>query len=562
MDSIVIDPATGHIATTSMLQTPSTPGLHISSIGRAIKRTLKLESYKGPKTVRSTIGGKRVFTAPLETCEFIIDNINGGGWDEWRKNSGQEFKKALRERVQSVLDGTADNNEEQQVPSPSPPSPQQQGPPPPPSEQPQQVLQPQPEQPHGTPTPPSEQPQQEVLQPQPQPEQHDTDQHMEKFESKSVTLQKALRAMNIIGSVRIDEPTALASNIDVIKLMCPGKSEEYASKALARVIARDAGDQFESGEGGATSGNCDRNSVSLAERVRRIKINGKGRETPVSDAKTIVEIIWLLPAGAAREFRRQSAETITRVLGGDVSLCEEIEQRCARLQSTDEGRAYQQFMTGGSGESPTKRTRVGPPIMMHATEEQYKTYVDMEVTQQLTKAIHTQMNNEVAVVLSMKEAFEAIRPLNDLEKIELHDKMSDISYRTYRKVGGGQAPGAVGGELVVAPAQNAVAVATAVEGSHVDPGHDVATPQCHASVRGDEISIAMVSAEMGVRLGGLAGQVGKRMKALYTAQYGAFAGANLPKRPTRFNGKPFNENVYFARDRNLMEQAIREVAQP
>lgn len=200
-------------------------------------------------------------------------------------------------------------------------------------------------------------------------------------------------------------------------------------------------------------------------------------------------------------------------------------------------------------------------------------YVDTEVTQKLatrehnlvltkTKAIHDQMNTEVAVVLSMKEAFEAIRPLSDLEKIELHDKMTDISYRTYRKVAGGQAPAAVGGELVVAPAENAVAVATTVEGSHVDPGYGVATPQCHASVRGDEISIAQVSGSMGIRLGNLAGKVGKRMKALYTAQYGAIAGANLPKRPTRFNGKPFDENAYFARDRNLMEQAIREVAQP
>lgn len=501
MNSIVVDPETGRIGTTSMLQTPSTPALHISSIRRAVTRTLNLESYTGPGTARSTIRGKSVFTAPLQTCEFILDNVNGEGWDDWRESSLQEFKQALRERVGRVLGGTSDNGEQQQGPAP-------------PRSQPEELV--------------------------------------EEFESKSVTLQKALRAMNIIGSVRIDEPTALASNIDVVKLLCPGKNEDYAKQALGRVIAKDDLARLESGQN-------EPNSKPLSERVRRIKINGKGRETPVSDAKTIVEIIWLLPAGAAREFRRQSAETITRVLGGDTSLCEEIEQRCGRLQSTEEGRAYQQFMTGG--ESSPKKARIGPPIMMHATEEQYKTYVDMEITQQLTKAIHSQMNTEVAVVLSMKEAFEAIRPLSDVEKIELNDKMSDISYRTYRKVGGGQAPVAAGGELVVAPAENAVAVATTVEEAHVDPGHGVATPQCHESVRGDEISIAQVSSSMGVRLGGLSGQVGKRMKALYSARYGACAGANLPKRTTRFNGKPFDENMYFARDRDLMEQAIRDVSQ-
>ena len=517
MNSIVVDPETGRIGTTSMLQTPSTPALHISSIRRAVTRTLNLESYTGPGTARSTIRGKSVFTAPLETCEFILDNVNGDGWEEWRENSGQEFKQALRERVGRVLGGTSDNVQQQQGPPPQ--------------------------------TPPSEQV------PRLQPEEH-----VEEFESKSVTLQKALRAMNIIGSVRIDDATALASDIDVIRLLCPEASSKYVAQMLTRLLEKDSL---------RDENNCLQaclqdasNSVSLAERVRYIKINGKGRETPVSDAKTIVEIIWLLPAGAAREFRRQSAETITRVLGGDTSLCEEIEQRFGRLQSTEEGRAYQQFMTGG--ESSTKKARIGPPIMMHASEEQYKTYVDMEITQQLTKAIHKQMNTEVAVVLSMKEAFEAIRPLSDVEKIELNDKMSDISYRTYRKVGGGQAPVAAGGELVVAPAENAVAVATAVEGvhvDHVDPGHGVATPQCHLSVRGDEISIAQVSSSMGVRLGGLAGQVGKRMKALYSARYGACAGANLPKRTTRFNGKPFDENMYFARDRDIMEQAIRDVSQ-
>lgn len=49
---------------------------------------------------------------------------------------------------------------------------------------------------------------------------------------------------------------------------------------------------------------------------------------------------------------------------------------------------------------------------------------------------------------------------------------------------------------------------------------------------------------MGVLLGSQAGQVGNRMKALYTAQRGAVAGG-----------------VYYARDRGIKEKAIREVAQ-
>ncbi|CAN0114023.1 unnamed protein product [Ectocarpus sp. 12 AP-2014] len=368
-----------------------------------------------------------------------------------------------------------------------------------------------------------------------QPEQQDFDQHIEEVGPKASALHKSLVGLGITGpGIRVDEATGEASLIDLVRMLCPDKTPDYVKKTLSRVIAQDGNGDLES---------------PLAGRVHYIKINGHGQVTPVGDAKTAVEVAWLLPSTRAKEFRRQSAETICRVLGGDVTLCEEIEERCARLQSTEEGMAFQQFMTGEQPQA--KRARFGPPAMMHATDEDYEKFVKMEVNHELamrndryahelatgkTNHIREQLQDEVGIVLTMKEAFEAIRPLGDTETIELSDKMTDISYRMFKKMGGGTTAAA-------------------------DPGHGVATPQCHASVRGDEISIAQISGFMGVRLGSLAGRVGKRMKQLYIAQYGAVAGDNIPKRTTRFNGKPFSENVYFARDRRIMEQAIREVAQ-
>lgn len=88
----------------------------------------------------------------------------------------------------------------------------------------------------------------------------------------------------------------------------------------------------------------------------------------MSDAKTIVEVIWLLPSRAAKEFRRDSAKTIVRVLGGDVSMCQKIETRYAQLQMTKEGRAYQSFM---AGESPRKKARIGPAIMEYARKTKH-----------------------------------------------------------------------------------------------------------------------------------------------------------------------------------------------
>lgn len=61
---------------------------------------------------------------------------------------------------------------------------------------------------------------------------------------------------------------------------------------------------------------------------------------------------------------------------------------------------------------------------------------------------------------------------------------------------------------------------------------------------------------MGVRLGSQAGQVGNTRKALYSARYDVVAGANNLTRPTTYNGKQRH-----ARDRDLMERAINEVAQ-
>ena len=55
------------------------------------------------------------------------------------------------------------------------------------------------------------------------------------------------------------------------------------------------------------------------------KFSGRGqRETPVAEARTIVEIIMVLPGRAAAQVRRAAASVMVRYLGGDLSLVEEI----------------------------------------------------------------------------------------------------------------------------------------------------------------------------------------------------------------------------------------------
>ncbi|CAM9517127.1 unnamed protein product, partial [Sphacelaria rigidula] len=280
MNNITIDAATGDIVVKTLIK-HIMPKLHDSSILKAVHRNL--EGSLGPKMEKRLINGRLISIGSLELCYELLDKMKGPLWDAWRAESGQEFKQALCERVQQAHSSV-------------------------------QAQKPQPLQEHLD-------------------EQHDQIEQFEQVEqgrqaeTKASVLQKAFRSINIHNSVRIDESCGEASIVDVIKMLCPGTNSNNAAFMLARVLKKDEDDK---GPLDVVDAPC--RSIPLAERVNYIKINGKGHENPVGDAKTIVEIIWLLPARAAKEFRRQSAETICRVLGGDLSLCDEMEQRCARLQ--------------------------------------------------------------------------------------------------------------------------------------------------------------------------------------------------------------------------------------
>jgi hypothetical protein len=64
------------------------------------------------------------------------------------------------------------------------------------------------------------------------------------------------------------------------------------------------------------------------------KFNGRGqKETPVADAKSIVQIIMHLPSRQAAAYKVNIASTFARYLGGDVSLANEVLQN-QRIQES------------------------------------------------------------------------------------------------------------------------------------------------------------------------------------------------------------------------------------
>lgn len=139
-------------------------------------------------------------------------------------------------------------------------------------------------------------------------------------------VKKALGSVDISGGVRIDRASGEASMLDVIRLVLRCHSSSEASTTINRLFAQD-------------------DSVpSIRSRTTYIKINGGGQKTPVADLKTILEMIWKLPGKASARFRQKSAETLCRVMGGDLALVRDIQQNHLTWRSVDGGEVIQQAL--------------------------------------------------------------------------------------------------------------------------------------------------------------------------------------------------------------------------
>ncbi|KAL3158971.1 hypothetical protein ABBQ32_011369 [Trebouxia sp. C0010 RCD-2024] len=114
----------------------------------------------------------------------------------------------------------------------------------------------------------------------------------------------SITAVNLTDGIRVDQATQKGSVNDVIALVT-GKKGSYATQVLSRIKERNS---------------------ELIPKCDRLKINNKGNETPVADAATLVEIAWLLPGKKAASFKRKGAETVCRMLGGDLTLVDEIQR--------------------------------------------------------------------------------------------------------------------------------------------------------------------------------------------------------------------------------------------
>lgn len=179
-DNITIDASTGNVVVKSLIK-HAMRHIHDSSVLRAVNRVLK--DSGGAEMSTTLVKGRHTKTATVDLCCYILDKTSGPAWSEWRESSGPAFKRALRERDESVR---ASGQVEQARP-----------------------------------------PVQRV------------EEQVEEVETKAVVLRNALLSVNITGSVRIDEASGMVSGIDVIRMLCPKRNSDYAAQMLTRVLEKD-----------------------------------------------------------------------------------------------------------------------------------------------------------------------------------------------------------------------------------------------------------------------------------------------------------------------------------
>lgn len=163
------------------------------------------------------------------------------------------------------------------------------------------------------------------------------------------------------STIRADKKTQKGSVIDTIRMVL-GCDSSNANTSLGRLVLA---------------------NPELGARCTRLKVNGKGHPTLVANAKTLIEIVWLLPGKKAHGFRRQSSEKVCRLLGGDLSLISDIEARHATLQSTEQGRATQEFLLNDQKEEAVDTFDGMPPVFRYLAPQEREEYAKQMIEQQL-----------------------------------------------------------------------------------------------------------------------------------------------------------------------------------
>ena len=279
---------------------------------------------------------------------------------------------------------------------------------------------------------------------------------------------------------------------------------------------------------GKTSGNASNTVKALPEEltqeISQLRINGKGRETPVADAKTLVQIVWELPGKAAKEFRRGCANYICRILGGDPTLVREMEMRVRH--TPDEQKSL--FLKG-----------VDIPMMdlMEESEQRLiaKRKIETVLREDEARVAKLEFENKRMDAETKKFEWEFTQSVVQCLKTQTNgdERMKILANDLFHR----QSMQLFGGSPLL-----------------LDNGDDEQQGQkSKRQNRKYEIGIPLVAQKHNLKYSpSNSSGIGKMVKKLYIQRHGT----PPPKRQVLFRGKPIAENAYWSDDEDIMVAAI------
>jgi hypothetical protein len=340
-------------------------------------------------------------------------------------------------------------------------------------------------------------------------------------------IDQGLAAMLADGSLRVDQATNMISVIDIVCAIT-GKSSDISSKIIRRLF----------------EGNQD-----VRTKCPELRINKKGKLTPVCNAATAMEIVWLLPGKAAKEVRRHHAHQICRILGGDPTLITEMElrymhtpeeQRQVFLQDVDPCPAMENEEFKARTE---KRQRELDVERNQNAKIARISDIELEMMEcKLQTARHDMAARNASTTLTAMQQFHLAFTAGPLSDPRMAQQARDYANNTCM--------------AFIAPL-SASSFDARDENSAVnlrDPNLGLATVakiiECHLIAQGRSPSEAIAAIKNGVT-----SNVGKRSKRLFLVKYGT---VNIETVKKFVNGEDRHVAVYKPEDHHLVLTAYNE----
>lgn len=260
----------------------------------------------------------------------------------------------------------------------------------------------------------------------------------------------------------------------------------------------------------------------VTTRCGMFKFPGQGqRPTPVAFLKDLIEIAWLCPGRNAKEFRRTGAVTMCRALGGDLSLVEEIKARRGDVSETE-----QAALLAGTGVTAAEANGQAVTRKEEDPEERQNRLKRRRAeTAMLEIRVEQERVETAKMALGVYNQLASFASTHDDERDRLFFK---DAARNFARTNFG----------------------SRMQLDLLTDGGELADTQNNT-----QITISDTARGMGVRLTrGDESRVGRAAAALYREKYGE----NPPKHERFVDGAVRNVNLYFAKDRDVLERAVTD----